>query len=252
MMRLLFFIVLAGSSLIAEDAMAKALTIAVAANVQYAFQDLQAAFTRETGIAVRPVIASSGKITAQVLGGAPFDIFLSADMEYPRTLYKEKLADSAPAVYAYGTLVLWTRAGLDLRPGLTVLADPKVDKVALANPKLAPYGRAAMQALAHYRLADAVRAKAIFGEDIAQVTQYVYTRNAAAGFTTKSAVLSPAIRGKGQWIEVPRDAYQPIAQGVAILKHGANSSMADCERFVHFLASAPARAILANYGYGLP
>lgn len=252
MMRILLIVTLAWSSLVTTPAVAKSLTVAVAANVQFAFEDLQTAFTRETGIDVQAIIASSGKITAQVRGGAPFDVFLSADMDYPQTLYEEGLASTAPIVYAYGTLVLWTMTDLDMKPGLAVLADPKVGKVALANPKLAPYGRAVMQALAYYKLADVVQAKAVFGENIAQVNQYIYSRNVAAGFTAKSAVLSPAMRGKGRWIEVPKDTYQPIAQGVVILKHGADNAAADCNRFVQFLASVPARTILANYGYGLP
>jgi molybdate transport system substrate-binding protein len=233
-------------------AAAGSLTIAVAANVQFAFQDLQAAFTRETGIDVQTVIGSSGKITAQVRSGAPFDVFLSADMDYPRTLYKEGLASTAPIVYAYGTLVLWTMSDLDLAPGLKVLTDPTVNKVAMANPKLAPYGRAALQALIHYRIADAVQAKAVFGENVSQVNQYIYSQNVTAGFTAKSVVLSPTMRGKGHWIEVPSNTYRPIAQGVVILKHGVDNAEADCKRFTRFLASAAARAILADYGYGLP
>lgn len=237
---------------LATPAAAGSITVAVAANVQFAFEDLQAAFSRETGIDVQTVIGSSGKITAQVRSGAPFDVFLSADMDYPRTLHKEGLASSAPIVYAYGTLVLWTMSDLDLTPGLKVLTDPKVGKVAIANPRLAPYGRAALQALAHYRIAGAVQAKAVFGENVSQVNQYVYSQNVTAGFTAKSVVLSPTMRGKGHWIEVPPGTYRPIAQGVVILKHGADNAQADCKRFIRFLASAPARKVLADYGYGLP
>jgi molybdate transport system substrate-binding protein len=237
---------------LATPAAAGSLTVAVAANVQFAFKDLQATFTRGTGIDVKSIIGSSGKITAQVRGGAPFDVFLSADMGYPRALYKEGLASTAPVVYGYGTLVMWTMNDLDLTPGLKVLADPKVGKFAIANPKLAPYGRAALEALAHLQVADAVRAKTVFGENVSQVNQYVYSHNVDAGFTAKSVVLSPAMRGKGQWIEVPQGSYRPIAQGVVILKHGTDNAAADCKRFMRFLASLPARKILADYGYGLP
>jgi molybdate transport system substrate-binding protein len=233
-------------------AAAGSLTVAVAANVQFAFQDLQAAFTRETGIDVQSVIGSSGKITAQVRGGAPFDVFLSADMSYPQALYKEGLASTAPIIYAYGTLVLWTMNDLDLTPGVKILADPKVGKVAIANPKLAPYGRAALEALAHYQVGDSVHAKTVFGENVSQVNQYIYSHNVDAGFTAKSVVLSPTMRGQGKWIEVPQGTYRPIAQGVVILKHGAENAEGDCKSFIRFLASAPARKVLADYGYGLP
>ena len=231
---------------------AGSITIAVAANVQFAFQDIQAAFTHDTGINVQTIIASSGKITAQVRSGAPFDVFLSADMDYPQILHKEGLTGSQPTVYAYGTLVLWTMSNLDLTSGLMVLTDPKVNKIAIANPKLAPYGRAALQALTHYRIVDVVRAKAVFGENVSQVNQYVYSHNVMAGITAKSVVLSPSMHGKGHWIEVPPDTYQPIAQGVVILKHGTGNAETDCARFIRFLASAKARKILADYGYGLP
>lgn len=252
MRRLLLTIVCAWSALLTTPAIAQALTVAVAANVQFAFKDLQAAFTRETGVDVQPVIASSGKITAQVRSGAPYDVFLSADMDYPQTLRKEGLAGTPPVIYAYGTLVLWTMTDLDLTPGLPVLADPKVGKVAIANPRLAPYGRAALEALTHFKLSKDVQVKLVFGENISQVNQYIYSQNVTAGFTAKSAVLSPAMNGTGHWIEVPQDSYQPIAQGVVILKHGMDDNAGDSQRFVQFLASAPARTILANYGYGLP
>ena len=236
----------------AAYAATRSLTVAVAANVQFAFKDLQAAFTRETGINVKAIIGSSGKITAHVRNGAPFDVFLSADISYPQTLYQGGLASTAPKIYAYGTLVLWTMNDLDLTPGLKVLADPTVGKVAIANPKLAPYGRAALQVLTHYQITDAVRGKTVFGENVSQVNQYIYSGNVDAGFTAKSVVLSPAMRGKGTWIEVPQDSYQPIAQGVVILKHCADHAQADCRRFIRFLTSVPARKILADYGYNLP
>lgn len=231
---------------------AGSITIAVAANVQFAFHDIQAAFTRDTGIDIQTIIASSSKLTAQVRCGAPFDVFLSADMDYPRILFKEGLAGSQPIVYAYGTLVLWTLSDLDLTPDLKVLTNPKVNKIAIADPKLAPYGRAALQALKHYRIVDAVRAKAVFGENVSQVNQYIYSQSVTAGFTAKSVVLSPSMHGKGRWITVPPDSYQPIAQGVVILKHGSDNAETDCARFIRFLASAKARKILADYGYGLP
>ncbi len=237
---------------LATPAAAGSLTVAVAANVQFAFDDLRAAFTRVTGIEVQTVIGSSGKIAAQVRNGAPYDVFLSADMDYPQALRKEALASTEPKVYAYGTLVLWTLSDLDLTPGVPLLVDPKVGKIAIASPKLAPYGRAALEALAYYQVADAVRAKTVFGENISQVNQYIYSRNVDIGFTAKSVVLSRAMRGKGHWIEVPRHTYQPIAQGAVILKHGADTAEADHRRFIQFLASAPAREILADYGYGLP
>lgn len=231
---------------------AEPLTVAVAANVKFAFADLQQAFTKQTGIEVKSVFGSSGKLTAQINSGAPFDVFLSADMGYPEALYRDKLAVTAPKVYANGVLVLWTLNPLDLSKGIQVLNDPAVHKVAVANPNLAPYGREAINALEHFKLRTAVEPKLVYGESISQVNQYIDSKSADIGFTAKSVVLAPAVSGKGTWIELPRDSYQPISQGVVILKHGAETNSETSHRFLEFLASPAARAIFEKYGYLLP
>jgi molybdate transport system substrate-binding protein len=236
-----------GALVQAED-----LTVAVAANVKYAFADLQQAFTQETGIGIKPAFGSSGKLTAQIESGAPFDVFLSADMKYPQALHDKKLAMSAPKVYASGVLVLWTMKPLDLARGIQVLNDPAVEKIALANPKLAPYGREAVNALEHFRLRSAVDAKLVYGESISQVSQYIDSGAVDVGFTAKSIVLAPTVKGKGKWVELPHGSYEPIAQGVVILKHGAEEHATSAQRFVAFLASPAARAIFEKYGYLLP
>lgn len=258
--RILKFLISSAASLIAASlllfqgtaAQAEPLTVAVAANVKFAFADLQQAFTRESGIEVKSVFGSSGKLTAQIKSGAPFDVFLSADMKYPDTLYREGLAVTAPKVYANGVLVLWTRNPLDLGKGIRVLTDPAVQKIAVANPKLAPYGREAINALEHFKLRDAVESKLIYGESISQVTQYIDSKSADIGFTAKSVVLAPQLAGRGKWIELPRDSYQPIAQGVVILRHGAETNSETAHRFLDFLASPAARSIFEKYGYLLP
>lgn len=229
------------------------LTVAVAANVQYAFDDLQAEFTKETGHALKPVYNSSGKFAAQIMNGAPFDIFLSADMEFPEKLYKEGLTTAAPKPYAYGTLVLWTmKKNLDLANWQTLLVSPSVDKIAVANPKTAPYGRETMKALTHYKLDAALKSKLVFGESIAQTNQYIHSNAADAGFTAKSVVVSPQMKGQGRWIDVPRGAYEPIAQGAVILTHAQQSDPKAAQLFYSFLYGAKARAILERYGYILP
>lgn len=246
---LLWFILLFTLSGAADAA---PLTVAVAANVKFAFDDLATEFQKETGIAVKSVFGSSGKLTAQIESGAPFDVFLSADMGYPGTLYKAGMAIAAPRVYANGVLVLWTLNPLDLTKGIQVLNDPAVQKIAVANPKLAPYGREAINALEHFKLRAAVESKLIYGESISQVNQYIDSKSADIGFTAKSVVLAPQVAGKGKWIELPRDSYQPIAQGVVILKHGAETNARAAQRFMEFLSSSAARGIFEKYGYLLP
>lgn len=228
------------------------LTVAVASNVRYAFDDLAAGFRNETGIEVQGVFASAGKITAQVKNGAPFDVFLSADTEFPEALHKDGLAITPPRVYAYGVLVLWTTKDLDLSKGVPLLTDAKVQKVAIANPKVAPYGRAAMQALESAGLKAAVEPKLVFGESIGQAAQYVDSGAADIGLIAKSLVVAPETRGRGKWVEVPKNSHEPIAQGVVVLKHGAETQSDSARKFVDFLFTPKARAIFEKYGYVLP
>jgi molybdate transport system substrate-binding protein len=233
-------------------ASADTLTVAVAANVQYAFPDLQAAFKKASGHDIKPVYNSSGKFAAQIMNGAPFDVFLSADMEYPERLYREKFTASAPKIYAFGALVLWTLNDLDLNHWQSTLAGASVRKIAVANPKTAPYGRETIRALAYFKLDQTLQPKLVFGESIAQTNQYIYSKAADAGFTAKSVVLSPEMKGKGKWIAVPRDAYQPIAQGAVLLKHGEAANPKAAQQFLDFLHSPQARMIFERYGYLLP
>lgn len=234
------------------SAHAESLTVAVAANVKFAFEELAAEFGRQTGIAVQPVVSSSGKLTAQIKSGAPYDVFLSADMDYPQALFKEGAAATVPRVYASGALVLWTRKDLDLAQGVAGLAAPGVARVAIANPKLAPYGRETLKALEHYQVRAAVEPKLVYGESISQVNQYIDTQSVDVGFTAKSVVLSPDLAGKGRWVEVPAQSYDPIAQGVVILRHGQAHNGAASRKFYGFLFTPPARAIFEKYGYRLP
>jgi len=231
---------------------ADTLTVAVAANMQYAFEDLRAEFKKETGHELQPVPGSSGKLAAQIMNGAPFDVLLAADMDYPEKLHEGNFTATPPKVYAYGTLVLWTMKDLDLKQWQSVLASPAVQKIAIANPKTAPYGRETIKALEHFKLGAALSPKLVFGESIAQTSQYIHSAAADAGFTAKSVVLAPEMKGQGKWIELPRDSYRPIAQGMVTLKHGQQARPELVRQFNDFMASAKARAILERYGYLLP
>ena len=233
-------------------ARAGTLTVAVAANMQYAFGELQTAFSKETGHALKPVYNSSGKFAAQVMHGAPFDVFLSADMDYPAQLHKAGFSAAAPAVYAYGALVLWTMTDLDLVQWQRTLASAAVNRIAVANPKTAPYGRETIKMLAHFKMDELLKPKLVFGESIAQTNQYIHSRVADAGFTAKAVVMSPEMRGQGKWIDLPRESYQPIAQGMLVLRHGERHNPALARQFHDFMLSPSARAILGRYGYLLP
>ncbi len=228
------------------------LLIAVAANVQFAMQEIEKKFEKETGIPVDQVISSSGKLTAQILQGAPYDIFVSADVKYPDTLYKNGFATAPPRVYAYGTLVLWTFQGFDLANGLDILKNPLVQKIAIANPATAPYGEQTIRLLRHYNLYDQIQPKLVYGESIAQTNQYITSSACELGFTAKSIVLAPEMQGKGAWVEIDAAAYEPIQQGVIITKFGNTEHPEASQRFFDYLFSEKGRAILEKHGYQLP
>jgi molybdate transport system substrate-binding protein len=222
------------------------LVIATAANVQFAMDELIHTFTNETGIPCEMVLGSSGKLTAQIREGAPFDVFVSADVKYPEELYKKGLTTAAPDIYAYGKLVLWSL--MDEIPDLT---GDQVRHIAIANPKTAPYGVAAIEALRYDGIYAQVRDKLVFGESISQTNQFIISKTAEVGFTAKSVVLSPEMKGVGHWKEVQEGTFTPIAQGVVLLNR-KHSLHPDSRQFYQFLFSEKARIILEAYGYQVP
>jgi len=230
-------------------AFAQQLHVAVAANAQFVANKLKEAFKKETGIDAELTTSSSGKLTAQIEQGAPFNVFLSADMKYPEELYSKGLTTNKPQVYAYGTLVLWTLKNINLTNDLSILSNRNVQKIAIANPKLAPYGKAAMQVLTKQNLLLGVQQKVVYGESIAQVNQYLLSGAADVAFTAKSVVLDSAVSNKGKWIEVSPKWYNPIAQGVVIIRQSDAKQMTAANKFYQFLFSKKAKDIFIKYGY---
>ncbi|MBD2755176.1 molybdate ABC transporter substrate-binding protein [Spirosoma validum] len=242
MKKLLLFLLLCPLSLLAQP-----LRVAVAANAQFVMEQLKTAFQKKTGTTVESIVNSSGKLTTQIQQGAPYDVFLSADMEYPQTLHKAGLTLAAPAIYAYGSLVLWTAGDLPVSADLKILSDPAVRHVAIANPATAPYGEAAVAFLKSRKLLAQVQPKIVYGESISQVNQYVLSGAAEIGFTAKSVVLDPSLTKRGHWVDLPTTGYSPIAQGVVVLKRTTQAKSA--QQFVAFLRSPDARRILQKFGY---
>ena len=225
--------------------------VATAANVQFVMLKLQKAFEKETDIELDIVVSSSGKLTAQIREGAPFDVFVSADTRYPQEIYANGGAESPPKVYARGALVLYTRDSI-IVPNLGLLAQANVKKIALANPETAPYGQAAVQVLKKAGLYEQVNAKLVYGESIAQTTQYIATGAADVGFTALSVVLSPEMEGKGRWMALDSTSYEPIDQAAILLKHSETSPKRQkSQQFYDFLYSEKARAIFRQYGYSV-
>jgi molybdate transport system substrate-binding protein len=228
------------------------ITAAVAANVQPAMEEMKAEFRKGTGIAVEAVYGSSGKLATQVRSGAPFHVFVSADMGFPDSLHGWNLAERKPEVYAYGTLVLWTTRDLDLSAGLEALGNPGVKKISIADPRHSPYGQEAMRALRRAGLFGKAEGRIVYGENVSQVGLHVLSGNADAGITAKSLVAAGPAAGKGRWVAVDTALYSPIAQGAVVTGWGVKERPEDSRKFLAWLRSEPARAILSGHGYGLP
>lgn len=226
------------------------LRIAVAANIQFAMEELTTAFHKETGIQCELIVSSSGKLTAQLQEGAPYDVFLSADMDYPQVLHDAGLTVAPPQVYAQGGLVLWTNHD-ELRPSMEVLTSDRIKRIAIANPKTAPYGRAAVAALRHYGIYEQVAPKLVYGESIAQVNQFVQSKAATIGFTATAVVHAPKLQDMGNWTRVSMVAYTPIEQGYVVMT-GKKRHERKGQRFCDFLSSEKGRQILESYGYLVP
>lgn len=246
-----YFITILLLTLYSLSANASQITVAAAANVQFTLEELKAEFTKETGIDVRAVIGSSGKLTTQIENGAPFDVFMSADMDYPKRIYADGMAVEEPRSYAYGALVLWTIKEIDLSKGVAGLSDPSFKKIAIASPKMAPYGRQSVNAMKFNHLYPAITSKLVYGESIAQTNQFIATGAADIGFTAKSVVLAPNMRNKGKWMDVDPQSYEPIAQGVIVLKYAQDKHAKEARAFLDFLFSPPAQEIFKKYGYHL-
>jgi molybdate transport system substrate-binding protein len=229
------------------------LSVAAAANLTYALAPLDAAFARSNpGVAVVPVLGSSGNLLAQIRNGAPYDVLLSADMDFPRRLVQAGGAEaSSLTVFAIGRLVLWTiKPEVPMNSLADTVRSPVVLKLAIANSATAPYGRAALQAMERLGILGEARPKLVVGENISQTAQFVETGNADAGFVAMSLVLAPKLKHRGRWLEVPADLYEPIAQGAVITDRGLGNPAA--RRYLQFLHSPAALQIFRRFGYGIP
>lgn len=228
------------------------LTVAAAADLSSALKEIADNYQKKTHVQVKLSFGASGALTQQIENGAPFDIFFSADMGYPQQLIKAADADSTTLYeYAVGKLVLWVPADSPLdveHKGMNVLLDPLVNKIAIANPQHAPYGRAAVAALKHYGLYDQISSRLVLGENIAQAAEFAESGNAQVGFVALAHAAAPSMRGKGKYWEVPADAYPPLAQGVVVLTHSQHKQ--EAEDFLNYVKANG--STLKKYGFSLP
>ncbi len=227
--------------------------IAAAADLQFAMPDLAAQFEKQNGTKVELTYGSSGNFLSQLQNGAPFDLFFSADIEYPRKLELTGLAEPGTLYeYAVGRIAIWMPpdAAMDVtRRGWTALLDPSVLKISIANPEHAPYGRAAVAALQKAGIYGQVKAKLVYGENISQAAQFVQSGNAQAGIVAMSLAISPGMKNGKRW-EIPANMHPPIEQAAVLLKSAENKDGA--RAFLEFVKSETGRTILARYGFTSP
>jgi len=232
---------------------AKKITIAVSANVSYAIEDLKKEFnTLYPDTKVQVILGGTGKLVAQIKHNAPYDILMGANMMYPQSLYKSGEAVTRPLVYAQGALALICAKRQDLSKGLAVISTDSIKKIAVANPKTAPYGVATFEALKNAKLLDGVKAKFVYAESISQTVTYA-TKVTDLGFIAKSSLFSPKMAHfkKGvNWVDVDPKLYTPIEQGIVLLKHGEKS--AEASAFYAFILSKRAKKIFERFGYSVP
>jgi molybdate transport system substrate-binding protein len=232
---------------------AQEIRVAAAADLKFALDELGTQCEKQTGRKIDVSYGSSGNFLAQIQNGAPFDVFLSADIEYPRKLEAAGLAEPGTLYeYALGRIVIWMPADtrIDLaKLGWKALLDPSIQKIAIGNPEHAPYGRAAVAALRSAGIYEQVRAKLVYGENIAQAAQFVASGNAQAGILALSLAISPPMREGKRW-EIPANMHPPIEQAAVMLKSAKDKDSA--RAFLTFLKSAEARKILETYGFSVP
>ena len=247
--RLLIFICLLIAGQTAHAA--EKITIAAAADLKFALDEIVVLFGKaHPGDRVETIYGSSGKFQAQIRQGAPFDLYFSADIAYPRTLREEGFAASEVQPYAVGRIVLWSPSRDAAKMTLADLADPAIRKIAIANPQHAPYGKRAEEALRAAGMWEKVEARLVYGENVAQTAQFVQTGNAQAGIIALSLALSPELAKQGGYALVSDKLHQPLEQGFIITKRAADNPLA--QAFANFMAGKEARAIMSRYGFVLP
>jgi molybdate transport system substrate-binding protein len=236
-----------------DRSVAEETTIAAASDLNFAFREIVTEYEKTTGNHVRLALGSSGNFYAQIQNGAPFDLYFSADIAYPRKLEEAGLTVPGSVYqYAVGRIVLWAGNGshLDLSKGLEVLRDPTIKKIAIANPKHAPYGRAAVAAMEYCKVYDQVKDKLVLGENISQAAQFVESGAADVGIVALSLALAPPMAAAGRYWEIPADAYPPIEQGAVMLRGGKNQESA--KAFLSFIQGVEGQIVMNRYGFVVP
>lgn len=250
-MKILFALLFCLTCLNPPAAHAERITIAAAADLKFAMDEIISGFNKEhPGHGVHVTYGSSGKFHTQIRQGAPFDLFFSADISYPRELAKMGMAASEVRPYAFGRIVIWSNSMDASKMTLASLGDPRITRIAVANPRHAPYGKRTEEALKASGLWDKAHSKLVFGENIAHAAQFVQTGNAQVGIIALSLALNPELARQGGYYLIPDNLHSPLEQGYIITRAGAGKPLAG--RFAEYMGSKKARAVMTRHGFVLP
>jgi molybdate transport system substrate-binding protein len=251
-MKLIVTIVLCICAVFAKQCYSQ-IAIAAAADLTYALSEVIASYKNANPhAAVSVTYGSSGKLCTQIAQGAPFDLFMSADISYPKQLVATGLAIEPITPYGFGRIVLWSTTFNASHLSLSELLSNKIKHIAIADPAHAPYGIRAQEALKKAGLWDVVLPRLVFGENIVQAAQFVYSGNAEVGIIALSVVLSPELVKKGGYSMIPDSLHQPLKQGFVITAFGKENNFTSAKDFVQFLTTPKSRDIMEKYGFSLP
>ncbi len=238
-------------ALSANTAIAENITIVAASSIKFAMADIVSKFNAEHhNDEVKAIYGSSGKFTAQIQNGAPFDMFFAADVNFPQTLKKEGQTSADPVVYAIGRLVIWSSTTDATKLTLKKLSESALRKVAIANPEHAPYGMRAKEAMKSAGVWEKIQGKLVFGENVEHTAQMVSTGAADAGIIPLSLVLNPAMVKQGGYSLIDVGLHEPLAQAFVITKRAKDSALA--RRFAAYFQTPESRKIMESYGFALP
>ncbi len=234
-------------------AQAEEVLVAAASDLNFAMKELSAEYEQQSGHHVKLSLGSSGNFYAQLQQGAPFDLYFSADIGYPRKL--EEAGLTVPGTlyrYAVGRIVLWApkASSLDVSKGLMVLREATIRKISIANPKHAPYGRAAVAAMEHAQVYAEVKQRLVLGENVSQAAQFIESGACDVGIIALSLAMAPAMKTAGIYWEIPADYHPPLEQGAIIMKQSKNQEVA--RQFLEFMKSPRGQEIMTRYGFTLP
>jgi molybdate transport system substrate-binding protein len=249
MKKIIFLLLFVVTSTFSRGQNSGAILIAAASDLKFALDSAVAVFQKTNpGARIEVTYGSSGKLFEQISHTAPFDLFFSADIEYPLTLKKKGIAVSEVYPYGVGRIVIWNQTVDPNNEQINSLLNKTIRKIAIANPQHAPYGRRAEEALKHYKVYEKIKSKLVYGENISQTAQFVTTGAADAGIIALSLALSPTMKKlDGHYYVIPEDSHKPLEQGFVILKKAEHNPLA--VSFTNFMMSPEATKILGNFGF---